>query len=469
MIIIAKKLKSKPKLEEKIPQPFSFRTFKEEYDLSDKELGLIMIEVCDSNEHEMAGLIQEQIDNAKGFLEVETAMFIIASKLGRTQNQFHAAAEKLRESEPEKVAPKKKAPAKKKAPKKKPPVKKAPKKKAPTKKPSLPKKVKETKIEIGPDDDEELDDLRNKTLKMEIEKLRSKTLKKKKTLKKPVIKTQNEGTEPTSHEYKRSFLVVINGGEGTGKTVAAALFPRPFLLDLEYKIPDLLEYPPEIFPEIAEWEEGEDYAIGIAFDNETGEDDKVQTRKNIQYWLNWFKTEGYKNRDTLIIDVGKEMWDAAWGAEEEIKGRALGQVEYIPITKAEKKQLVPMIHFCRTHGKNLVIITHWGGVYVERRDPRTGYPTNVKIREEPDIKDWIRDLMGWRVDLLKPQQSGFEGRFIADFQKAPGSQYFKIDITDQSLYEIISNPKRLAEGKENYRKLLRKREIEIKKAEKEKK
>ena len=168
--------------------------------------------------------------------------------------------------------------------------------------------------------------------------------------------------------------------------------------------------------------------------------------------------KGGKTHETFIIDVGKAIRDASVGAEEFKKGRVLGQYEYIPITKANKKIVIPLIHFCREKGRNLVIITHWAGIYETRKNAQ-GYPENIKIGREPDARDWIRDLVTWRIDFLKPQESGFDAKFIVDFQKAPGSQYFKLDITDKDLYEIISDRERLDEEKEVFRKLNRKRQM----------
>ena len=257
----------------------------------------------------------------------------------------------------------------------------------------------------------------------------------------------------------------------------AQTFPNAFTIDLEDKLFDLIDYDPTL--NLQEGEIGEsvykkigehrkilfaqgitpedDYVVGIVQDD-AGDTNYPETEENIEAAIGWFMLEGYQYNDTLIIDVGKAIRDASVRTEEIKKGHILGQFEYIPITKSEKALIIPLIHFCRKRGKNLVIITHWEGIYETRKNAQ-GYDTNVRIGKQPDIKSWMRDLVTWRIDFLKPAESGFDGRFIVDFTKAPGSQYFKLDITNKNLYEIISNPERLEEEKESFRKLKRKQQL----------
>lgn len=262
---------------------------------------------------------------------------------------------------------------------------------------------------------------------------------------------ENISIKPTT--YKKSFIMILNGGEGSGKSSAALTFPNPFVIDLEFKLPDLIAYRTDL-----QWmQEKKDYVVAIEFDEKSGEVDWTKTYNNILYWINWYKTEGYKLKDTLIIDVGKAIREASIRDEEEKKGRSLGKIEYIPITKANKKLLKPLIHFCRTHGKNLIFITHWEGIY--KTIIKDGYEDTVQIGRTADIKEWIRNLVSWRIDFLKPDESGFDEKFILYFNKAPGEQYYSIDLTNDNLYEILSNPEILQDKKDEFRKTERIRQI----------
>ena len=298
--------------------------------------------------------------------------------------------------------------------------------------------------------------------------------KKKKPLKKKVA---SKPVPSRTKGHKRSIIAIFNGGEGSGKSKMAQTLPKAFTIDLEDKLFDLIDYDPTL--NLQEGEIGEsvyksigehrkilfaqgitpedDYVVGIVQDD-AGDTNYPETEENIEAAIGWFMLEGYKYHDSLIIDVGKAIRDASVRTEEIKKGHILGQFEYIPITKSEKALIIPLIHFCRKRGKNLVIITHWEGIYETRKNAQ-GFDTNVRIGKQPDIKSWMRDLVTWRIDFLKPNESGFDGRFIVDFTKAPGSQYFKLDITDKNLYEIISDPERLEEEKESFRKLKRKQQL----------
>ena len=297
--------------------------------------------------------------------------------------------------------------------------------------------------------------------------------------KKKPLKTKKASTPKPSRTkgHKRSIIAIFNGGEGSGKSKMAQTLPKAFTIDLEDKLFDLIDYDPTL--ELQEGEFGklvyaqigenrkilfatgitpeDDYVVGIV-QEETGDTNYPETEENIEAAIGWFMLEGYKYHDSLIIDVGKAIRDASVKTEEIKKGHILGQFEYIPITKSEKALIIPLIHFCRKRGKNLVIITHWEGIYETRKNAQ-GYDTNVRIGKQPDIKSWMRDLVTWRIDFLKPAESGFDEKFIVDFTKAPGSQYFKLDITDKNLYEIISDPERLEEEKESFRKLKRKQQL----------
>ena len=298
--------------------------------------------------------------------------------------------------------------------------------------------------------------------------------KKKKPLKKKTVAAPKESR---TKGHKRSVIAILNGGEGSGKSKMAQTFPNAFTIDLEDKLFDLIDYDPTLdlqegefgkltYKQIGEnrkilFAEGiqpeDDYVVGIV-QEETGDTNYPETEENIEAAIGWFMLEGYQFHDSLIIDVGKAIRDASVRTEEIKKGHILGQFEYIPITKSEKALIIPLIHFCRKRGKNLVIITHWEGIYETRKNAQ-GYDTNVRIGKQPDIKSWMRDLVTWRIDFLKPAESGFDEKFIVDFTKAPGSQYFKLDITDKNLYEIISNPEKLEEEKEDFRKLKRKQQL----------
>lgn len=313
-------------------------------------------------------------------------------------------------------------------------------------------KEKELKVKIQSEEEPQKEETPYQKLKKKAQLQREEAKKEEADYQIPDAPPESKGGETVEN---LGHIVLLNGNEGSGKTSAALTFPRPFLLDLEQgKFKILLKYRPDL-----QWmKENQDFAIGTILDKNE-EIDYVKTNEAISYWINWFKNDGFNKKDTFIIDVGKEMWDAAWGSVEQKKGKGLSQKEFIPITKKEKKRLKPFIYWCQNHGKNLVIVTHWGGKYKD-----IDQWTSICVDYEPDVKQWIRDLVAWRIDMIKPKETGgIENCFIADFQKAPGSQYFKIDITDKSLFEIIDNPELLAEEKANFKSFLRKRELDAKK------
>lgn len=261
-------------------------------------------------------------------------------------------------------------------------------------------------------------------------------VKKKPTKKKPAKKKgKPKKKAPTN---KRGKVVLINGYEGSGKSTAAGTFESPFFICLEKgKFLDLVEYPPEIAPEFEHFEEKKDYIIANADDD--GEEDKQATYDTILKYVEWFKDQDEKK--TLVFDTAKALWDIAWGRKEQEKGRKLGKPEFIPITSELKSWVLDLVHWCRKYGRNLVFTSHTTGIYKDIDEF-----TTLQIGEQPDAKYWIREAVSWRIDMLKPETSGFDNRFIAFFSKAPGKQYFYIDLTGKRLFDVISNKESLAEA-----------------------
>lgn len=437
--------------------PFFLQRIAQTYGCTDLEFKKAFAETIDSTLKKLDLLIEEQIRTAKGFLNEWGALFILYDKLNVKEAKLRKACEKYL-SVANKIDPKDDdrqekqkfmtaahdIQAKLKARNK------------PKSKPKLSEKIIE-KAEALDNLEVEVEEMMKaeKDLKPELDEMKGAEKKpKKKPLKvKPIAEPKPSKTKG----HKRSFIVILNGGEGSGKSRMAQTFPTPFTIDLEDKLFDLIDYDLTLNlkeGEIDNLQPDDDYVVAIVFDSE-GNIDYIQTEDNIDLAVQWYRDIGYEYHETLVIDVGKAVREASIRAEEFKKGRTLGQYEYIPITKSNKALLIPLIHFCRQNGRNLIIITHWEGKYETRKNAQ-GYDESVRIGQYPDVKEWLRDLVTWRIDFLKPDESGFDGKFIVDFQKAPGEQYFKLDITDKNLYEIISSPETLNEEKEVFRKIKRK-------------
>lgn len=456
-------------------EPFFLQNIARDYGCTEREFRLAFAEAIASTPRDLDLLVEEQINKAKGFLDTWGAYFILYQKLDnfgdlRTKledacSKYLIIENKLPREEGEEIIQIDKN------------VKKL---KTKIERPTLDSKFKKKAIEsMNSTDDleqelEEMMELEGENAKfdlvdrmpdkagsLQVATATSKPSKPKKKLKsKPAPPSKTKG-------HKRSIIAIFNGGEGSGKSWEAQTFPKAFTIDLEDKLFDLIDYKPSLDlqeGDINNLQPEDDYVVAVVFGDD-GDIDYVQTEKNIEIAIDWFKEIGHQYHDTLIIDVGKAIREASIRAEEFKKGRTLGQYEYIPITKGNKQLLVPLIHFCRQEGKNLVIITHWEGVYEVRKNAQ-GFDESIQIGRTPDVKDWLKDLVTWRIDFLKPAESGFDEKFIIDFQKAPGEQYFKLDITNKNLYDIISNKDRLEEEKELFRQLRMKKIIAEKKEEK---
>lgn len=458
-------------------EPFFLQRIAEKFGCTDKEFRIAFAEAINSKPKELDNLIEEQMRLAKGFLNEWGALFILFQTLKVKQENLEKACKKY-------LIIAKKLPRKKgeQIVKIKPNDKKfiTPaeiKTKLKNRKPTLSTEIKEKAKDSLDDLEAEVEKMMEQEQEVvaAAEKPKKKTLKTKKIAEAPPSRTKG---------HKRSIIAIFNGGEGSGKSKMAQTFPNAFTLDLEDKLFDLIDYDDTL--NLQEGEIGErvlkpigekreilfatglvpenDYVVGI-IQEDKGDIDYIETEANIEAVIGWFMLEGYDYFESFIIDVGKAIRDASIKTEEIKKGRTLGQFEYIPITKNLKLLLIPLIHFCRKRGKNLVLITHWEGIYETRKNAQ-GFDISVQIGQQPDIKSWIRDLVTWRIDFLKPQESGFDEKFIIDFQKAPGEQYFKLDITNKNLFEIISNPEILNEEKEIFRQLRMKRILAEKKEEK---
>lgn len=483
------KIKSnlKPSEDEKSSEePFFLQAIANSYGCTEREFQLAFAETINETPEELDGLLEEQINTAKGFLNEWGAYFMLYKLLNVKQEDLEKAcskfliiSEKLPREEGERIVMKGNGKIDKSVKKSEKIVG------ASKKKPKLSadfKKKAEESFEAEVEammklEGEKHSDLDHLAISLGPEKKLKKKLKTKESIVKVPLVSKTKG-------HKRSVIAILNGGEGSGKSKMAQTFPNAFTLDLEDKLFDLIDYDPEL--ELQEGEIGErvltrisekreilfakgitpedDYVVGI-YKTEMGDVDHTETELNIEAVIGWFMLEGYQYHDSLIIDVGKAIREASIRSEESKKGRGLGQYEYIPITKANKQLIVPLIHFCRSRGINLAFITHWEGRYEIRKNAQ-GYDESVQVGRHPDIKEWMRDLVTWRIDFLKPDESGYDEKFIIDFQKAPGEQYFKLDITNKNLYEIISNQERLAEEKEQFRQLRMKKIIAMKKEEK---
>lgn len=417
-----------------------------EYGCTETEFKTAFADTVGSTLEEIERGIKKLSDSAKGFLDQWGALFLMAHEyekvdmfsfpeLKKQCERFLKIENKLPRKKGEKIVR----------------VKDDPPKKAPNKgKPQLSSKLKDKAPNIGIPSEESIPEEPSEEPSEEEPKSKKKLKIKDDSVPFKRLKTP-------SKTRQKSYICIFNGGEGSGKSRMAQTFPTPFTIDLEDKLFDLIEYDSTLDLKegnIDNIQTDDDYVVAVVFD-ENADIDYIQTDENIEKAIEWYRKEGWKNHETLIIDVGKAIRESSVRAEETKKGRQLGQFEYIPITKGNKSLIIPLVHFCRQNGRNLIIITHWSGIYETRKNAQ-GFDENVKIGREPDVKEWLRDLVTWRIDFLKPDESGFDEKFIVDFQKAPGKQYFKLDITDKNLFEIISDKERLAEEQELFRRLRRK-------------
>jgi hypothetical protein len=461
--------------------PFFLQNIAKKFGSTDAEFRLAFAEAINEKPEHFDLLVNEQKDLAKGFLDDWGAINILYIQLIKhkviTQKKLEKALEKyltIANKLPKDGKQKKFITAKE--------IQRRLKNREPEKKES---KLGNIKAKVNFDNTEEIERELEEMMEQEKATIGAITSNGEKHIyipkKKPLKSKDIPKAKPSrTKRHKRSIIAIFNGGEGSGKSKMAQTFPNAFTLDLEDKLFDLIDYDPTL--NLQEGEIGvrvlksigdkrkilfatgivpeDDYVVGIILE-EKGDINYPETDLNVEAVIGWFMLEGYQFHETLIIDVGKAIRDASVRTEEIKKGHNLGQFEYIPITKANKNLLLPLIHFCRREGKNLVIITHWAGVYVTKKNAQ-GFDENVKVGREPDVKDWLRDKVTWRIDFLKPDESGFEGKFIVNFTKAPGAQYFKLDITDKNIYDIISSPEALDAEKEVFRKLKRKQQLATK-------
>lgn len=238
-----------------------------------------------------------------------------------------------------------------------------------------------------------------------------------------------------------SYIMLFNGRHGAGKTTAAELFDTPFLMDCERgKDTDAIPY--------SEFDPITQLRIGTMDDIEQGKRDidvvDIQGESMANMWDNaekvieWYMETGYKNHRTFIIGKSSHLRKARTTKEEEKKGRRITKFEYRPITEDMQELIYDLIRHCRKRKCNLILISHWENKYEAiKRDGK--YNDSEVVGEQPDVKDWIKQAVTWRIDFLKPDESDQEGRYIVYFDKAPRNQYKYVDITDQSLFEIIND------------------------------
>jgi len=278
-------------------------------------------------------------------------------------------------------------------------------------------------------------------------------------------KKEEQTTKPemsAKSEYIGGYIMLMTGYESSGKTAQALTFPTPFLIGTEKKIFAMMKNPPIIAPEVGDMIMNQDYVYVTAY---IGNDirkgiDYIKTYANIKYWCNWFMDEGYKTHDTMIFDVIKAFWDAAWGAAEQKKGKQLGKPEFIPITQEIKSWFIPFMDWCDEMGKNLIMISHTTGKYID-----VDKYNSIMVGEVPDAKYWIRELVSWRIDLQSPEQLNWEfgNDFIAYFAKAPGQQNYQIDLTGKRLFDILKDPLMLDAERESLRMRIKKKKLKAKK------
>lgn len=257
-------------------------------------------------------------------------------------------------------------------------------------------------------------------------------LPKKEEFKKPTPKTtQNIPT----------FSMILNGDQGSGKSTMADLFPTPFIIDLEHgKNTDMAFY--STYEQIRELKPGNitDLKNGKVFDIiDIQQKDKEQLWNDIKYVLNWYITEGHKTHNTLVIDTAFWLRDTRTTVEKKKKGKdKLDWYEYGPITEDIQETIYDLLRDVRDLRRNIIFITHWRAKYHTFKDER-GHPESHIVGRTPDVKEWLLDAVTWIVNFEKPEESGYDGKFIIYFDKAPRYQYAKIDITNKSLYEIIND------------------------------
>jgi hypothetical protein len=230
------------------------------------------------------------------------------------------------------------------------------------------------------------------------------------------------------------------------------LFPSPFILDLEHgKNTDMALY--SQYEKIRNLKSGtiEDIRAGRDIDIiDLQEKDKTKTWDNIKESLEWYLDKGYKTHQTLVIDTAYWLRDTRTRVEEKLKGKdKLDWYEYSPITKDIQEVIFELLRDLRDLHRNLILITHWTDKYKSFKDER-GHPESHVVGRKPDVKEWILDASTWIVDFLKPEESGFEGKYIVYFDKAPRFQYKHIDITDKSLFNIINDLDSFEEAVEEF-------------------
>jgi len=256
------------------------------------------------------------------------------------------------------------------------------------------------------------------------------------TIKKPQPKIT-----PLKQQFIPSFIMVLNGRQGSGKSTAAQLFPTPFILDLEFgKNSDSIKYSTnEAIKNLktGTMEDIKNKKENIDIVNVQDKELK-KTWDNINECIKWFENIGAKSHQTIIFDTAYWIRESRVAVEEATKGRRLMKFDYRPITEAEEKLLYDLIEFCRKYERNLILITHWTGKYQTIKNDK-GYGDSELIGEIPDIKEWYIDAMTWKIDFLKPEESSFDKKYIIYLDKSPRYQYSKIDITNKNLFDIINN------------------------------
>lgn len=234
---------------------------------------------------------------------------------------------------------------------------------------------------------------------------------------------------PQIQQKVPSFIMLFNGRHGSGKTTAAELFDTPFIMDCERgKDTDAVPY--SIFEKIRKlrigtMEDIEEGNINIDIVDVQGDQTKDMW-ENIKKVIEWYLTKGYENHKTFVIGKGFMLRKSRGALEEFDKGRRITKFEWRPVTEDEQEIIYDLIKKCRDKKLNLINISHWG--YQDSDSERS-----------PDVKEWIEQIVTWRIDFLKPEESGYEGRYIVYLDKAPRHQYAKIDITNKNFYEIINN------------------------------
>jgi hypothetical protein len=249
------------------------------------------------------------------------------------------------------------------------------------------------------------------------------------------------GVQPKVTQKSPSLIMLFNGRHGSGKTTMAELFDTPFVMDCERgKDTDAIPY--------SNYEKIRNLRIGTMDDINAKKTDidvvDVQGENVPEMWDNinkviqWYISIGYKNHRTFVIGKGALMRSSRVAVEEAAKNRRITKFEYRPVTENNQELIYDLMKECRKKQLNLIIISHWDFKYMTIKND-SGYTDSEAVGEIPDVKEWIVRAVTWRVDFLKPEESGYEGKFVVYLDKAPRHQYAKIDITNKSLFEIIND------------------------------